>query len=273
MEKTDERTEWMAKLPDLKQKRDDEKLNWGPMEVRCEEAVEQYLLSLRSAMKTCVPDYYDSSCEKECIEIQETRPGGEGCGVVEGNMPNDITGRGGPAVNCVPPAMSFVKSAYTYGPDPPTESALQQCGRIFSKQQPLYAQKILKHGYLMKRGRNWKWRKHYFVLESGDHMRTGVLRYWQGDVDPSGDRGAVEQFHKSTLLWDAERVISQEGSHYRWKDGSACFSIVHFYRWIRLCVPGVYEDSEKASLERDDWVKKVESQLEENRKLPDHGYR
>jgi len=268
-EKTTERDEWRAKEPALKQTRDQKYAAWQPRETQCTADVDTYLTQLRAHMKSeteGVPSYYEQSCEYECIRIEKTR--GEGCGVMEGNLPTDITGRGGIRNSCNPPATSFVTSPYTYGAE--AETSFGQCNRIFAEQRPAHAQNVLKSGWLWKRGRNFQWQKRFFVLESGDQVRTGLLRYFL--ADPSLDRRAEERFDKTTILWDAEKVVKYDGSTYSWSDGSMCLSIVHFYRHIRLCVPGD-GDRAKATQERDDWFKYLDSQLGQNRRIPGRGRR
>lgn len=278
-EKTAEYNDWKAEVPGLQTDLDVKKNAWengDPPGTVCTETTNKYLDDLRAYMRTNIPYFYNNkttygknSCEYECTYIEERRFGGEGCGVMEGNLPRDITGRGGVRAACNPLATSFVMSPYPY--QAPQEDISEQCSRVFATQRPKHATKILIDGWLMKRGRNWGWDKRYFVLEAGDHVRTGLLRYFL--TEPAGDRRAKERFNKRTILWDADRVIEQDGGKYRWGDGSMCFAIVHFYRWIRLCVPGK-GDQASATTVRDEWVRHIRGQLPEGRKawVPRSGY-
>merc|ERR1740139_459040 len=89
-EKGAERDEYETLTPELKVERDHLFDVWEPVRVHCEGQAATYLTLLRSKMVTCVPSFYRDSCERLCIEAK-LRP--EGCAVMEGNLPNDITGR------------------------------------------------------------------------------------------------------------------------------------------------------------------------------------
>jgi len=119
----------------------------------------------------------------------------------------------------------------------------------------------LKHGWLLKKGRSFwsKWEKRYFVLESGDAVRSAVLRYFtRNPTDlPFSQWKSIEREDKSIILWDAKNTKAKAGFHYLFTDGTECFKIYHFYRDFRFCVPG----SNDASEDRDEWMNLVQDAI------------
>lgn len=150
---------------------------------------------------------------------------------------------------------------FTYGA---SEGQGDQCSRIFSHQRPRFAQSILKHGWLLKKGRSWwsGWEKRYFVLESGDAVRSAVLRYFDQDPStmPHDQWNQIQREDKAIILWDAKSTKLKTGLHYLFTDGSACFKLYHFYRDYRFCVSGK-DYPETASAERDEWMSLVTSAI------------
>lgn len=245
---------------DLQRTKIDKDNEWQRSRMGCEESFVLYDGALRQAMKKQAPDKYAESCEKVCMDFAGT----QGCGVVEGNtVPlspgEDVTGTGQVRPKCKPPAMSWVLAPYSYMSDEElTNEARQgleteQCGRIFSEQQPTRAQVILKSGNLWKRERLWRrWRQRFFALESGDEARSGILRYWR-------DRTQDERVKQGIILWDAKDVKAKRGSRYGWRDGTECFKVYHFYRDYRLCAEG--RDA-KAEIEGENgWVALIKNEI------------
>jgi len=224
---------------------------WEPQREKCKvkmlivRNVREYTLG------SCARKFYNNSCEKACIEQSE------GCGVVEATRPGE-GGLDGMDVACKPPQPSWILRAY---PGVEGDSEASQCDRIAAHQSVQYALKILKSGYLEKKGRNGAWELRYFVLESGDAVRSAVLRYWDhnpglhsqsqyvADVKP-----AKESESKMIILQDAVSVKTL---------GYNCFVVSHFYRDYKLCEPKQISDRNKQILE---WEReKVTSVEERNR--------
>jgi len=234
--------------PILRQKRETLETEWAGKKDACESDYTKFEVDRTTNMKTCVPTYYDSSCEKECVEIQKTRS--EGCGIMEGTMPNDGFKRGGVSGGCLPPFASWVKGPFTYnsqtaqdkGIDIREEQVPQQCARYFEGQSPRHTQRILMRGSMAKQGRWWKWNTRYWILESGTSVRSAVLRYW--DSDPNRNRGLKERTTKKIFIWDAKTVVNS---------GRNCFVLKHFYRNYKLC------PSNKGS--RNDWVRHLKASI------------
>jgi predicted nucleic acid-binding Zn-ribbon protein len=229
---------------------------WQPQRPGCEKTYYEYANGKASSVVKCAPQYYKDSCERACIETSYS-----GCGVVEGARPGDHVEQasGSVHVSCEPPQPSWILGPFTYGAK---ESKSSQCGRIQEHQSVKYAQKTLKAGYLWKKGRNGGWDMRYFMLESGDDVRSALLRYWT--KDPTKLK-AEEKAGKGVILQDAKGVKAKKGSKYGFKNGEECFKIQHFYRDYRLCVPNATDRSvalgeEKSGQEdrlRDEWVEEI----------------
>jgi len=256
--KTAERDTLKDEVPILKAARDAAFDTWDPQAAACETTFTDYISQRNAYIQVEAPAFYDRSCEKACIEISATRS--EGCGVMEGTAPNQPTGRGGIVNMCNPPQPSWVKGPWTY--NAPEESGMDQCGRLFQAQKPQHANIIRKSGWMQKSGRyggwwfgmrKYVWTRRFFVLESGDDVRSGTLRYWE--KDPNIAKRAVERHAKFIILWDAKSVQQVSGSKYR-RRGNECFKLYHFYRDYRFCVEGG-----NAAAERNDWFKKVKSEI------------
>jgi len=246
-----------AKLlePILRKKKEDLEAEWNGTKVQCESDYKTIAKERPTLMSKCVPSYYGDSCEKKCIEIQNSR--GEGCGIMEGAMPNDKTSRGGVTGGCLPPFASWVKAPFTYdrsrgdsesakefGIDIPEEQPWKQCSRYFDAQAPRHTQQILMRGSMAKQGRWWKWNTRFWILESGDAVRSAVLRYWE--KDPASDRRTQERVTKKIFVWDAKSVSNS---------GRKCFKLNHFYRSYKLC------PSDKSSSTRDKWVRHLKASI------------
>lgn len=235
-----------GRTPALHQKKEEAEAIWNATKASCLETYKDYRTGLAKYMGENVPNFYNRSCEKECIEKTQ------GCGVLEGARRNDVTNTGGIDAVCRPPQASWVHKPFQYVKDRETE--LDQCNRIFKTQKPLHAQAILKSGWLWKKSRwTWgRWSKRFFVLESGDSVRSALLRYW--DEDPS--KSGAKETDKNIILWDAQSISKVSGSKYRWRDGTECMSLYHYYREYKLCVPG--GTSGGATQNRDQWVRLIQ---------------
>jgi len=224
---------------------------WLPDRDRCYAVYDEYRDELHKWMRAHVPTFYNVSCEKACLESSLADAG---CGVMEGVAHGEIWRKDNTDANaglelvCAPPFASFVKTPVKYGAVAETE--IEMCQRIFQNagQRPRRPQAIVKKGMLWKRERLWRrWRTRYFILESGDRVRSAVMRYW--DKVPSED-GAVERGNEAIILWDARAVVAEPGTTYGWRNGEQCFRLQHFYRDFRLCTEAVAD----AVQQRDDWV-------------------
>lgn len=209
---------------------------WLPQSEHCGGVYEEYNNLLNEWMREKIPTFYDESCEKACLQSSLKDAG---CGVMEGVMRGEIWQEGAAGPNpgidvvCSPPSASFVLTPTKYGATPETE--FDMCKRIYENdgQMPRRPQSIVEKDLLWKRERLWwRWRTRYFVLESGDAVRSAVIRYWT--KNPS-EQGAEERGDKTIILWDAVSVVSKPGSKYRWKNGEECFILKHFYREYILC--------------------------------------
>lgn len=246
--RTKELEDAKAAEPGLRQKREALEAEWNDKKSACEADYTTLAVMKTDNMKTCVADYWDDSCESKCIEIQQNRK--EGCGIMEGTMPNDGFKRGGISGGCLPPYPSWMKGPFTYnskaaqdqGIDIQEEKIPQQCGRYFEEQAPRHTQRILMRGNMAKQGRWWKWNTRYWILESGTSVRSAVLRYWSSD--PNGDKRLQERIAKKIFIWDAKRVVNS---------GKNCFVLKHFYRNYKLC------PSNKGS--RNDWVRHLQASI------------
>lgn len=212
---------------------------WGPQSSRCSSTEQQYRDGRAQAVVQCAPRFYEHSCERACLELQAQR----GCGVAEGSRPGDPSGAGGIEVECAPPQPSWIFAPNGYGQP---EALDGQCRRILATQSAQYAQQTLKAGLLWKAGRTGGWEKRYFLLESGDMVRSAVLRYWAD---------GREQWKKGLILHDATSVEAKSGSYYRFRNGEECFQLSHFYRSFSFCVPtGEGAAAAAPATERDEWV-------------------
>lgn len=229
---------WKEREAEIRKFKADQEANWLPQKSMCYSKYQEIEEVKKEHMRKCAPSYYDRSCEKVCIESTQ-----EGCGVVEGTRPISEFLHGGVRSTCKPPARSWINGPWTWESD--IEHPSKQCQRILDHQRVHYAQKTLISGWLSKQGRVNGWKKRYFALESGDEVRTAILRYWY--ADPRTDPKARERYSKSTIMWDAKNVKHKS---YGWSD-SNCLKIYHFYGKQRYCVP----DSEgNAKEKRDSWV-------------------
>lgn len=262
--KKQELSQWQAKYPGLKSAKEAMDAEWLPQQAECAKTHTAYINGKQTAVIECAPTFYDDSCEKACIELQASVTG---CGVVEGGDPDDVAGLGGVEVTCAPPQPSWILGPFTYGA---REPAGEQCKRIEARQSAYHAQKILKSGWLWKKGRLGGWEERYVVLESGTKVRSAVLRYW--DKDPTKTNDTHERTHKGILLRDAKGVKEKDGKHYGRKNGEECFKLYHFYRDYRFCVFWVtsaaddkadelVSRSELIERERDEWVKLIEDAI------------
>ncbi|CAE7677016.1 unnamed protein product [Symbiodinium sp. CCMP2456] len=233
---------------------------WLPQSSACKTTYTDYSTGRSKAVRACAPTYYNASCERACIRLQASDAG---CGVVEGSraVPPSASGTGGIQLTCSPPQPSWILGPYTYGAQEPAGA---QCARIAESQKPVYAQKTLKAGWLMKKGRIGGWDKRYFVLESGDAVRSAVLRYWTDD--PTQDPGADERVGKGIILQDAKDVKVKSGASYGFEDGEECFKLYHFYRDYRFCVLTDPSDAKfSPAAERDSWVDALEECMPNHR--------
>jgi len=227
----------------------------------CQNKYAEYDHRLRAWMVVDVPRFWDRSCEKACVTSSLADAG---CGVMEGVMPGDIyaNGKGDNRLNpglrtvCSPPFTSFVRTPVKYGANATSETEI--CNEIFSNdgQRPRRANTVMLNATLMKRERLfWRWRPRWFILEGGDQVRSAQMRYW--DKHPENAE-AIESGAKAIVLWDARSVESVQGTRMRWKDGSQCLRLKHFYRDYRLCVPGSVPN---AGLVRDEWVRAIRAAI------------
>jgi len=242
LEKLEKDLEDNTKLePILRREKEKQEKIWLPVENECKEKYTELKEKRDTHMREETPKYYDDSCEKDCIEKQKEFS--LGCGLMEGATPTDPTSRGGVMNGCLPPYPSWIKRPFTYGAE--EESAFNQCDRIFSSsQKPRHAQRILMRGTMRKQGRWWKWDSRFFILESGDSMRSAVLRYWE--KDPGSNRNVEERVDKKIIMWDAKSVRSK---------GSYCFKIYHFYRTYYLCA------GDKSGSTRNKWVRHLKASI------------
>ena len=239
-------------LTEAKKAMDDK---WLPQKEDCLAGHEDYIAKKRSFIPVCARDKYEDSCEKACLERQLNGLGG--CGVVEGNYHGEAHVRGGIAFHCAPPQPSWIMGPQPYAQ---RESMSKQCDRILAVQQPQYAQRISKAGWLWKKGRVLHgWHKHFAVLESSDAVRSAVLRFYEDD--PSNNQN-VSASAPSLILWDAKGVKAKEAKKYGFKKGESCFKLYHFYADYRFCVPGD-EATGQASPEREraDWMQLLNSSM------------
>jgi len=134
----------------------------------------------------------------------------------------------------------------------------EQCGRILAEQVVRRTTPVIMSGWLEKSCYRWCWGTdhRFFVLESGNGVRSASLRYWDDDPANSG----TEYTNKAMVMWDADEVSVGETSR-----SQACFELKHHYRgrvtsWLSsgteytMCVTREnYPDANLAEL-RDQWV-------------------
>jgi len=191
---------------------------WLPREQHCHQVYRTVMSARNANMQACAPHFYDQSCEKACVEIQ--RSGEHGCGVFEGSQYGDTFERGGVEVTCSPPSPSWIKSPSNYGGSAQVNSA-EQCGRINAEQHARATTSPMLSAWLTRPGTSW-WngdKRRFYVLESGNGVRTSVLRSFDGAL-PDG----TEETNLSINMWDAEEVTATETTRER-----ACFEIKHRY--------------------------------------------
>jgi len=229
----------------------------------CTNKYAEYNAKLRAWMvdpDNGVPTYWDRSCEKACVTSSLKDAG---CGVMEGVMPGDIYTVGNSDLNpglrtvCSPPFTSFVRTPVKYGAAPQSETEI--CSELFGQdgQRPRRANAVLFSGTLIKRERLfWRWRPRWFLFEGGNQARSAQIRYWS--KHPSESTAIEANGVKAITLWDARSVESVPGTEFRWKDGSECFRLNHFYRDYRLCVPG---SEPNAGEVRDKWIELIRASI------------
>jgi hypothetical protein len=253
---------WQQRRPGLQVQKEAKDAEWLPQQKTCEDIYQEYDNGKASYVSACAPKYWEQSCEKECVEAQAKH---FGCGVIEGASGNDEVGLGGLKLTCSPPQPSWVRAPFTYGA---SEDQSEQCNRITANQKPRYAQSILKAGWLWKKGRGlFGWDKRYFVFESGDQVRSAVMRYFLEEPVKTGlgDWSNIEREDKGIVVWDAKSVKAKSGEHYGFKDGSECFKLYHFYRDYRLCVPGhegiTSRELRQVAEDRNEWISLLEEAI------------
>lgn len=248
----DELARWQSIEPSLTATKQAMDAEWLPQSRGCMKTYDDYKNGKASAVIACAPRYYENSCERACVEVQEV-----GCGVVEGSRQGDAAGLGGIQLQCAPPQPSWVLTPFTYGAQ---TNPAQQCENIQAHQTVQYAQRVLKSGWLWKKGRVGGWDKRFFALESGDAVRSAVLRYWE--KDPSKIADAEERVQKGIILRDAKSVKAKTGNRYGFKNGEECFKIYHFYRDYRLCL-SLDEGQESSTMEdeRDEWLSLIQEAI------------
>lgn len=248
---------WRAEEPGLRHAKETMDRKWLPQKSKCQTTYADYKNGKAKAVSKCAPTYYPASCEKVCVELQAE----DGCGIIEGTRPNDDTGGGGIEVTCAPPQPSWILGPFTYGS---REQPGKQCERIQANQHAQYAQTILKTGWLWKKGRVGGWDKRFYVMESGDAVRSAVLRYWR--EDPTKISNAEERAGKGIILRDATGVKVKSGTHYGFENGEECFKLYHFYRDFRFCTvtsedEGVARKGGASTYDRDQWIELLEQSI------------
>lgn len=241
---------------------------WQAREAECTQLFQEYNDGKQRHLETCAPTFYDQSCEKACLDIQQS--GEHGCGVIEGSEQGDAFNRGGVEAVCQPPAPSWVMRPWQ-AIEEASSDATEQCARI-TQAQPQHDHRVtsvVKAGWLMKGCTGtfaWcNWKRRYFVLESGSEVRSASLRYFRDEPAEGGD----ERYEKSVTMWDASSVGNGEDTERTvLRSAEACFQINHHYRGRRgsrypsgttydLCVNGqdyAYASNEEVQQLRDEWV-------------------
>lgn len=225
---------------------------WFPIQHGCQQVFERATELRSSNLRVCAPRFYDQSCEKACVEIQRT--GDHGCGVVEGSAYGDAFQRGGIEVSCSPPATSWIMSAAGF-------SEAEQCERINAEQSSRMTTPALMSDFLtVPSSGGWFSRdeRMYYVLESGNDVRSATLRKFNGAL-PDG----WEHTNAGVILWDAEEISATETTPDR-----ACFEIKHRYdgrttRWERRGTTTTYciARADGGSSRRDAWVSALQRSL------------
>lgn len=180
-----------------------------------------------------------------------------GCGVIEDAQSGDL-GIGNLEHSCQPPKASWLMSLS--GGDEQERLTQQHCDRLTQHQSAQYALSILKEGWLWRRAVSGGWRQRYFVFESGDQVRSAVLRYFT--TAPSATNFTLED-SKSIILWDAAHLKAKPADVFKSFttsfDADFCFTFYHFYRNYHFCVPvkgpGRAQEEKK---ERDEWMQLIE---------------
>jgi len=224
---------------------------WTPQKAGCLITYEKYDNGVKEAVIKCAPTYHPESCELSCWEKQAAG----GCGVVE-SLPEDVgktTALGGVKLQCMPPQPSWILNPSSDGKEIPED----QCNYLKRQEvQVQYALSVLKEGWLSKESSGLskigfrKGQLRYFVLESGDEVRSAVLRYFAEKPKagvPSTERGA-----KGIILQDATSVSVDHGD-------KKCFTLVHFYRTYHFCVEG-----EGGKEEAENWRELIHNNIGKN---------
>lgn len=263
----DDLQKWQSEHPSLNQTKAAMDQEWLPQKDGCMKTHNNYVNGRDEAIASSAPSYYDDSCEKACIESTAES---SGCGVIEGDHADDPltpenedwNNNGGVEAHCQPPQPSWIMGPFTHGEKEPEG---QQCGRIETYQRQRHAQSILKAGYLLKAGRIGGWYKRFFVLESGDAVRSAVLRYYK--KDPAVNAKAEERHGKGIILWDAKSVKAKVYSRDSWKTKDMCFKLYHFYRKYKFCVPKMERATNRQhatdeGMVRDEWMDLISNQID-----------
>lgn len=196
------------------------------------------------------------------MEIQ--RNGDHGCGVIEGSQDGDAFARGGVEVTCSPPAPSWIMSPSNYGGSPQPNSG-EQCGRIMAEQSVRATTPVVMSGWLEKDCHHWCFGmdRRFFVLESGNGVRSANLRYFGADPAEEG----TEHTNMGIIMWDAEEVSTGETSQVQ-----ACLELKHHFRgrtqrWLRrgttytICVTQEEYPNNNINELRDQWVSALQQFL------------
>lgn len=244
----------------------DRQQEWQAREAECSRLFSEYNDGKQRHLETCARTYYDQSCEKACLELQQNAE--YGCGVVEGSEEGDAFNRGGVEAVCQPPAPSWVMRPWLAIEDASFDTT-EQCARITQSQHLHRTPSIVKAGWLWKESSStFSWsssKRRYFVLESGSQVRSASLRYFLDMPAEGGD----ERYDSSITMWDASSVENGEDTDRTvLRSAEACFQIHHHYRGRQgsryssgttyvLCVNGQdygYASNEEVQQLRDEWV-------------------
>jgi len=141
----------------------------------------------------------------------------------------------------------------------------EQCGRINAEQLVRATTPVMMSGWLQKECSRFCFggeRRRFFVLESGNGVRSATLRYYRADPAVGG----TEHTNKAIIMWDAVDVSAGETSSAR-----SCFEIGHHYRgrvqsWVsdttyKLCVTGEENPEGNHQELRDQWVSTLQNLL------------
>jgi len=239
--------QWQHHLPTLQDSLQRIDREWFPQEEACQQTMLDYESGKPEHLRLCAATLYDQSCEKACISQLSA-----GCGVVEGSSPGDQRGRGGVQVSCSPPQTSWVLAP---------ETQHLQCNRILAFQRPVYSQAILFTGWLwtLSHRRSTAWEKMYFMLESGDAVRSATLHQFK--KDPSKSSNLPQQVDTAITLWDAMGVAKVNGNYLK-RENASCFLVYHFFRTFKFCAPEdaeLYGGFSSSAALRDYWVALLKS--------------